>query len=452
MLDMVSPDAVVDQGQRARSIAVFGLGYVGAVSAACLAHSGYTVVGVDPNRTKTDLINSGMAPIVEQDLAELTSEAKRRERLRATSDPFEAVAGSSVSLVCVGTPSLANGDLDLRGIERVCSEIGGALRDRREFHVVVIRSTVLPGTMSAVIRPTLERASKKIAGVDFGLANNPEFLREGSAVKDFYDPPKIVIGALEERSRRVVAALYESLTAPLFHTTIEIAEMIKYVDNSWHALKVAFGNEIGNICTAHEIDSHSVMEIFCQDSKLNISPSYLKPGFAFGGSCLPKDLRALTYRARRADLSLPVLESILPSNRAQIERAIRFIAAQQRRRIGVLGFSFKAGTDDLRESPVVELIEQMIGKGYDLRLYDRNVHLAQLVGANRDYILEAVPHIARLMVDDVKDVLDHADLILIGTNDAGYRDIESDLSPDQIVIDLAGLGQFKSGRYNGINW
>jgi GDP-mannose 6-dehydrogenase len=452
MLDAISRSPLINESQTARTIAVFGLGYVGAVSAACLAHNGYSVIGVDPNRTKVDLINNGMPPIIEQDLAELICGARQQQNLRAISDPSEAIAESSISLVCVGTPSLANGDLDLQGIERVCVEIGTALRKSRAYHVVVIRSTILPGSMAGVIRPTLERTSKKLAGIDFGLANNPEFLREGSAVRDFFEPPKIVIGASDDRSRRAVAGLYDALTAPVFHTSVEIAEMIKYVDNSWHALKVAFGNEIGNICGALEIDSRRVMEIFCQDTKLNISSAYLRPGFAFGGSCLPKDLRALTYKARRIDLSLPVLESILPSNRTQIERAIRLISNQHRRRVGVLGFSFKAGTDDLRESPIVELIEQMIGKGYEVRLYDRNVQLAQLVGANRDHILNAIPHIARLMVDNAREVLDHADLILIGTNDAGYSDIEIHLSPDQIVIDLAGVGEFKSGQYNGINW
>lgn len=435
-------------------MAVFGLGYVGTVSAACLAKSGHTVIGVDPQQAKIALINEGMPPVIEAGLAELIQETACEKRLRATSNAVEAVVTSDVSLVCVGTPGRPNGSVDLSSMARVCEEIGAALRRSDRFHVVVIRSTILPGTMGGLIRPTLERASGKQAGIDFGLANNPEFLREGCAIKDFYEPPKIVIGAFDERSRETVAGLYRTIDAPLIQTSIEIAEMIKYADNSWHALKVAFGNEIGNICKALGIDGRQLMDIFCQDTKLNISPSYLYPGFAFGGSCLPKDLRALTYQARHIDLSLPVLESILRSNRVQIERALHVIASQGRRRIGVLGFSFKAGTDDLRESPMVELIESLIGKGYDVCLYDRNIHLSQLVGANREHILTAIPHIARLMVDTVDEVIAHGELILIGTADPGYRDLRAQLAPHQAVIDMAGFGRRdgSSERYDGINW
>jgi GDP-mannose 6-dehydrogenase len=454
MLDMVSDARPASVSLDSHTIAVFGLGYVGTVSAACLAKSGHTVIGVDPQQSKIDLINDRMPPVIEAGLAELIQETAQEKRLRATSDAVEAVALSTISLVCVGTPGRPNGSLDLGSIARVCEEIGAALGRSDQFHVVVIRSTILPGTMSELIRPTLERTSGKKAGIDFGLANNPEFLREGTAIKDFYDPPKIVIGAFDERSREIVAGLYRDIDAPLIQTSVEIAEMIKYADNSWHALKVAFGNEIGNICKALGIDGHRLMDVFCKDTKLNISPSYLYPGFAFGGSCLPKDLRALTYHARHIDLSLPVLESILPSNRLQIERAMRVVASHGRRRIGVLGFSFKAGTDDLRESPMVELIESLIGKGYDVCLYDRNIHLSQLVGANREHILNAIPHIAKLMVDTVDEVIAHGELILIGTADGGYQGLRSQLAPYKVVIDMAGFGRRResSERYDGINW
>lgn len=454
MLDQPSQAHLSRATTDRQTIAVFGLGYVGAVSAACLAKAGYAVIGVDPQRSKVDLINSGVPPIVEENVADLVHEATKMRWLRATLDAAAAVAESCLSLVCVGTPSRPNGSLDLSSVARVCEEIGAALRSADQYHVVVMRSTILPGTTAALVRPTLERVSGKKAGVDFGLAVNPEFLREGSAVRDFYNPPKIVIGGFDDRSRDMVAELYNGIDAPLIQTSVEIAEMTKYVDNSWHALKVAFGNEIGNICKTLGIDSHRVMDVFCADTKLNISPSYLRPGFAFGGSCLPKDLRALTYHARRVDLSLPVLESILVSNRVQIERALRLILEKRHRRIGVLGFAFKAGTDDLRESPIVELIETLIGKGFDVRLYDRNVRLSQLVGANREHILDAIPQIARLMVDGVDEVMAHAELILLGTGDPCYRDVKARLASHQTVVDLAGLSRCEGAgeRYDGINW
>jgi GDP-mannose 6-dehydrogenase len=439
---------------RGEHVSVFGLGYVGTVSAACLAKRGHRVVGVDPQATKVNLINDGMAPIVEAGLADLVRDMTQAGRLRATSEPIEATCGSNVSFICVGTPSRPNGSLDLTSLTRVCEQIGSGLLRKNAFHVVVIRSTILPGTINEVLRPILERTSDKKAGRDFGLAHNPEFLREGSALEDFENPPKTVIGATDERSREIVARFYDNLEAPLICTQIEIAEMIKYVDNAWHALKVAFANEIGNFCKALSIDSHAVMDIFCRDTKLNLSPCYLKPGFAFGGSCLPKDLRALTYEAHRNDLSLPVLESVLPSNRLQIDRAVRLILTTGLRRIGVLGFGFKSGTDDLRESPMVELIERLLGKGFDLKLYDRNVNLARLVGANRDFLLRAIPHIMRLAADGIDEVLAHSDLILIGTGDPGYRDIRTRVTPHQVIIDMVRVADCEpfSERYYGINW
>ncbi len=435
-------------------LSVFGLGYVGCVSAACFARDGHPVIGVDPQRVKTDLINAGKSPIIEPGLEPLIGEAVAAGRLRATADAGEAVAGSDISIVCVGTPSRGNGSLDTGGITRVCEEIGTALARKREPHVVVIRSTVLPGTMRGLVLPTLERASGRKAGEGFGLCNNPEFLRESTAVQDFYNPPKTLIGTLDERSGEAVAALYEGIDAPLVVTSVETAEMVKYADNAWHALKVAFGNEIGNVCKALGIDSHEVMDIFCRDTKLNISPYYLKPGFAFGGSCLPKDLRALLYKAKALDLTLPVLSSVMTSNQEQVERAIRIVTAKGRRRVGVLGFSFKAGTDDLRESPLVELIERLLGKGFDLRLFDHNVNLARLVGANREYILKVIPHIANIMVGSIDEVLAHGEVILIGNNDRRFHDVPGRLRPDQLLVDFVRLPRIDglAERYDGINW
>jgi GDP-mannose 6-dehydrogenase len=435
-------------------LSVFGLGYVGAISAACLANENFQVIGVEPQRTKVDQINLGRSPIVEPGLDALIWNGTRTGRLRATADPIEAVCASDVSMVSVGTPSQSNGRLDLSSLISVCTSIGQALRAKTDFHVVVIRSTILPGTMNGLVRPLLEDVSGKKAGIDFGLCNNPEFLREGSAIHDFYHPSRTVIGSNEERSFAIVTRLYDYLDAPLIRTSIETAELVKYTDNVWHALKVAFGNEIGNIAKALGIDSHEVMEIFSLDTKLNLSRSYLKPGFAFGGSCLPKDLRALNYEARMLGLDLPVLSSILPSNRNQVDRALQMIVEKARHRISVLGFSFKAGTDDMRESPMVELIERLIGKGYDLRLYDGSINLTHLTGANRDFIMKAVPHIARLMVDNFDEIIDHAELVIVGNNDPSFYDIPAKLNADQILIDLVNLPDRGDlgDRYIGINW
>jgi len=439
---------------RYMKISVFGLGYVGSVSAACLARDGSSVIGVDPQAMKVDMINKGRSPIVEPGLSDVLARAVQEGHLRATASAVEAVRDSDLSMVCVGTPSLPNGNLDLRGLLNACAEIGQAMRETSAYHVVVIRSTMLPGTMRQSVLPALESASGKKAGVDFGLANNPEFLREGSAIADFDHPAKTVIGAIDDRAGDMVTGLYRHLDAPLLHSSIEVAEMVKYADNAFHALKVAFSNEIGNVCKALAIDSHAVMDIFCQDRKLNISPAYLRPGFAFGGSCLPKDLRALSYKAKNLDLSLPVLDSVLASNRQQVERAVQMVLARERHKVGVLGFSFKADTDDLRESPVVEVVERLIGKGLDLRLYDRNVTLARLVGANRDYILRVIPHISRLMVDNPDDVIDHGEVIVIGNGDPQFRDILGRLRPEQYVLDMVRVpnrGQL-NGHYDGINW
>lgn len=435
-------------------ISIFGMGYVGTVSAGCLAQDGHDVIGVDPIHTKVDLINAGQSPIVEADIGQIISSMVKAGRLRATSDADEAIRETELSFVCVGTPSQANGNLDLTHIRRVCEMIGDALRDKTARHTVVIRSTILPGTMRQIVIPILEESSRKKAGFDFGVCNNPEFLREGSAVKDFNSPPKTVMGEFDRASGDVLASLYSKLDAPFIRTDLETAEMVKYVDNSWHALKIGFANEIGNLCKASSIDAHEVMRIFCEDEKLNISPAYLLPGFAFGGSCLPKDLRALAYKAKMEDLELPIMNAILPSNEMQVVRGLQLITARGHRRIGVLGFSFKEGTDDLRESPMIEVIERLIGKGYDLRIYDKNVNLARLVGANRDFILNRIPHISRLMVNGIDAVLQHGETIVIGNKDPEFQGVLDRLRDDQHVVDFVRITSHRTENrlYEGICW
>jgi len=437
-------------------LSVFGLGYVGCVSAACFAKEGHEVIGVDVSQTKIDIINAGKSPIVEAGISELTNEVVTAKRLRATTNAAEAVRDSEVSLVCVGTPSNTNGSLNLDYIKRVCQEIGAALEAKQERHVVVIRSTMLPGTIESVVVPTLEVYSGKKAGQDFGVCINPEFLREGTSIKDFYAPPFTLIGADEEEVAMSVRRLYSKIDAPLYVVPVKAAEMVKYACNCFHALKVSFANEIGNIAAGMGIDSHQVMDVFCQDTKLNLSPYYLKPGFAFGGSCLPKDLRALSYKAKELDVDVPVLSAVLQSNRKQIERATEMVLRTGKKKIGVLGFSFKAGTDDLRESPMVTLIETLIGKGLQLAIYDRDVSLARLVGANKEYIEREIPHISQLMRDSVKDVLDHAEVLVIGNKAAEFKEIETQLRADQTVIDLVrlfdGKTSDKEGAYQGICW
>jgi GDP-mannose 6-dehydrogenase len=435
-------------------ISVFGLGYVGTVSAGCLASQGHEVIGVDPVGTKTQLINSGQSPIIEAHIGEIISATVASGNLCATDDSADAILSTDLSLICVGTPSQPNGNLDLRYIRRVCEDIGIALRTKEGKHVIAIRSTVLPGTMRSIVIPILEEASGKCAGKDFGVCHNPEFLREGSAVSDFNAPPKTVIGQLDPCSGEMVAALYQTLDAPLIRTELEVSEMIKYVDNAWHALKIGFANEIGNLSKAFGVDSHRVMDIFCQDQKLNISCAYLKPGFAFGGSCLPKDLRALSYQGRLHDIETPILSSILPSNEVQVRRGIDLVKKYGHTRIGILGFSFKAGTDDLRESPLIELIEHLLGKGYDLRIYDRNVRLASLTGANRDFILNRIPHISRLMVDNVQLVLDHAETVVIGNSDPVFKEVLAQDHNGHVIVDFVRIADIpsKEGRYDGICW
>ena len=439
-------------------IAVFGLGYVGVVSAACLARDGHTVVGVDPNALKLDFLRQGKSPIVEPGLEDLIAAAVGAGRLIASSDYAAAVADSEVVLVCVGTPGQANGSLDLTYVRRVVQQIGEQLAATAYYRVLVIRSTLLPGSMQSVVIPILEQSSGGKAGKDFGVCINPEFLREGTAIYDYDHPPKTVIGASDERAASLVRELYAALTAPVIMTDLQTAEMVKYVDNSWHALKVTFANEIGRLCKAMGVDGRLVMELFCMDTKLNVSNAYLRPGFAFGGSCLPKDLRALTYQGRSLDVDTPVLGSILASNQLHIAHALSMIQATGRRRVGLLGLSFKEGTDDLRESPIVTLAEQLIGKGYELLVYDQNVRLASLLGANREYILNHIPHIGRLMVDRPEQLLEHAEIIVVASASTEFAELVQRLPVGKRVIDLVGLwkaderGTARPEHYDGIAW
>jgi GDP-mannose 6-dehydrogenase len=437
------------------TISVFGLGYVGCVSAACFAKEGHAVTGVDVNPAKVDMINAGKATIVEMGIGELVAEMVQSGRLVATSDVAKAVRDTAISLVCVGTPSRSNGSLDLTYVERVSEQIGEAIRSKSTRHTVVIRSTVLPGTIHDVVVPALERTSGKQAGRDFGVCGNPEFLREGTSIRDFYDPPFTLVGADDPETGKVVAALYQGIEAPVHVIPVRTAEMVKYSCNCFHGLKVAFANEIGNICKATGVDSHEVMRIFCEDRKLNISPYYLRPGFAFGGSCLPKDLRATVYNARAHDVPVPVLEATLESNRLQIEKAFGMVMATGKRRVGVLGLSFKAGTDDLRESPMVSLIERLIGKGVQLAIYDPYVTSSRLMGANREYIEREIPHIWELMRGSTKEVLDTSDAVIIGNSAGEFREIQGHLRPDQPVVDLVrafGSRVSDGNGYEGICW
>jgi GDP-mannose 6-dehydrogenase len=435
-------------------ISVFGLGYVGTVCAGCLASDKHTVIGVDVNPGKVDGMNAGIPPIVEPKLPELFTVAHNSGRLRATTSAAEAVCATSISLVCVGTPSQANGNLDLSYTRRVCEEIGTALKDKKTPHVVVLRSTMLPGTTEDTLIPILEAASGKKVGDGFDVCYNPEFLREGSSVDDFYGPPKIVVGESSPGAGDPLLALYAGIDAPVIRTSIRVAEMAKYCDNAFHALKVSFANEVGNLCRKMGVDSHDVMAVFCQDRKLNLSPAYLKPGFSFGGSCLPKDLRALTYQAKRFDLESPVLNAILESNTAQTRMGIQRIINLGKKRIGFLGMAFKPDTDDLRESPLVEVIETLIGKGYAIKIYDRNVSTSRLIGANRRFIEEHIPHLSSLLVEDIQAIARDCDVIVVGYNSPEFLPVVASLGPDQAVIDLARLARpvTTAARYEGICW
>lgn len=434
-------------------LSVFGLGYVGTVSAACLAVRGHDVVGIDTNPVKVDLIRSGVPPIVEQGLAELVERTMASGNLRATVSAQEAIAASDLSFVCVGTPSARNGNLDTSALVRVAREIGAEIARKSEPHMVVVRSTMLPGTFRNIVIPELENASGKKAGRDFHVALNPEFLREGSAVADFNHPDRTLIGADDVQSASIVAQLYQNLPGAVLTVPPEIAEISKYVDNLWHALKVDFANEIGTLCKSLKIDSHAVMDIFLGDRKLNISPSYLKPGFAFGGSCLPKDTRAIGYLARVCDLELPLLKAIGPSNQQQIERAVDWVLSFGRRRIALLGCAFKAGTDDMRESPYIILAERLLGKGCSLRIFDHNVRLSMLMGANRDYVQSVIPHIGNLLVSSAAEAVEDAEIVLLTARLPEYTQAAAQLRENQILLDFAHAQELRGvANYDGVNW
>lgn len=435
-------------------LSVFGLGYVGSVSLACFADQGHEVIGVDTNPVKVDIINEGRSPVVEPGVEELIGRGVKEKRLRATLDPLEAVLDTDVSLVCVGTPGRPNGSLDLTYIKGVCKQIGTALATKSRFHIVAMRSTLLPGTIEDTVVPTLEVYSGKKAGRDFAVAINPEFLREGTSIVDFHNPPFTLIGADDAETADIVQRLYSHLSAPVMTVGIKEAEMVKYACNCFHGLKVSFANEIGVLCKAFGIDSHRVMKVFCQDTKLNLSPYYLKPGFAFGGSCLPKDLRAIMYKAKTADVEVPVLNAILASNRQHVERAVEMVLRTGKKRIGVLGLSFKAGTDDLRESPMVTLIETLIGKGLSLTIFDREVELARLFGSNKEYIEREIPHISSLMRRRLDEVIESSEVIVVTKRTDEFQAVLEQMAQGPIIIDLARVleGRCSQESYQGIAW
>ena len=438
------------------ALSIFGLGYVGCVSAACLASRGHRVVGVDVDPKKLELLRRGVAPVVEERIGELTADAVASGRLSVIDDPRSAVLETDATLVCVGTPSGSGGGLSTVFLESVTEEIGTALAEKTGWHTVVYRSTMLPGTCENLLIPILEQSSGKRVGVDFGVCVNPEFLREGTSVRDFFEPPKTVVGQSDARAGDLVMHIYDGLAGPRFRVPLGVAEMTKYVDNCFHALKVDFGNEIGAICASLGLDSHAVMDVFLADTKLNLSGAYLRPGFSFGGSCLPKDVRALTHTARRNDVEVPLLSNVLVSNEAHLRRALDMVISLGKRRVAMFGLSFKAGTDDLRESPMVELAERLIGKGCDLRIYDPNVALSRLIGANRAYINERLPHLADLLTDDVDAVVDHGEVLVVGTRDEAVVSALDRAPEGTVVVDLVRLPGASERRltdaYLGIGW
>jgi GDP-mannose 6-dehydrogenase len=436
-------------------VSVFGLGYVGAVSCGCLAKDGFDVVGVDVNPAKVQLINDGKSPIVEEQIGDLIATAVASGKLKATVDAVEAAKTAEVMLISVGTPSRPNGGINFAALERVCESIGQAIASRKDCPVIVVRSTVLPGTVRSLVIPLLEQASGKEHGEGFAACFNPEFLRESSSVKDYYDPPFSLIGCDRREDGESAARIYAAIKAPVLYSTIESAEMVKYVCNAFHALKVTFANEIGMVAQTLGVDSHQVMDIACQDTKLNISPKYLRPGFAFGGSCLPKDVRALVQKGRERDLDLPLLNGILSSNRSQIDRAIEMVVSLRKKKVAMLGISFKAGTDDLRESPLVTLTEALIGKGFDVKIYDRNISLTRLVGANKEYIERELPHLASALSEDLAAVVQAAEVVIVGNGSPEFKQLGGFLKDGQTVIDLVrvpGLSDRPGIEYRGITW
>jgi GDP-mannose 6-dehydrogenase len=433
-------------------LTVFGLGYVGVVTAACLAQDGHQVIGVDVAQSKVDMINRGQTPIIEEEIDKLVLQVVQSGRLAATTNAQRAVAASDMAIVCVGTPSQpSNGALDTHYVAAVAAEIGDLLRERTRPFLFVLRSTVIPGTTRSLVISTLEEHSGRPVGEGYDVVFHPEFLREGTSVKDFYDPPKIVVGERLPGGGEMVFDLYPAVNAPRFAVPIEIAEMVKYADNAFHAVKITFANEMGQLSQSLGMDSRAVMDVFCADTKLNISPKYLRPGFAFGGSCLPKDVRALLHTARSNDLALPMLENLLSSNKAQIERVLRMVLNSGTRRVGLVGLAFKPGTDDLRESPLVELAERLVGKGIGLQIWDTHVRVARLMGSNKAFLEERLPHLAQLLVDNLS-ALDECDLIILG-HPLDLELVRAWMEQDKQIVDLVGVAQtMPHPLYQGVVW
>ncbi|MFI5402736.1 MAG: nucleotide sugar dehydrogenase [Planctomycetota bacterium] len=436
-------------------ISIFGMGYVGVVAGACLAKEGHDVIGVDVNPTKVDLLGRGISPIVEEGIAELVRDMVASGRLRASTATAEAVAATDLSLVCVGTPSAENGSLSLAAMDGVSGEIGDALRGKRGTHTVVYRSTILPGTTEDRLVPILERHSGRKAGKDLLVGYNPEFLREGTSIRDFREPPMTVVGARDEEVFRQMETVYAGVKAEFVRTTVKLAESVKYLSNNYHALKIAFANEAGAILKAAGVDGREAMQIFCKDRLLNISPAYLRPGFAFGGSCLPKDLRAFLYWARTMDLDVPLLARVLESNDRHIERAHRMIARHGRPRVALFGLAFKGGTDDLRESPIVTLAERLLGRGHEMAIYDPNVNTSRLVGANKAFIEKEIPHLDRLLKTDPRQALEGAGVVVVANADRAGIDTIVAAKPAVPIIDLQGVREIAAlpgAQYTGICW
>ena len=431
-------------------ISIFGLGYVGCVSLGCLAQNGNHVIGVDIEPSKVDLINQGKATIIEKDIDKIIAEQHRAGRIRATTDTKDAVSNSDLSIICVGTPSAPEGHLNLEYIFNTAQQIGSALKGKNDFHVIAIRSTVLPGT-NVKVGQMIEHASGKKRDTDFSVVSNPEFLREGSAVADYYNPSYTIIGSDNDKAIAIMKEVYSQVNGEFEVVDIKAAELIKYVNNSYHALKVVFGNEIGSICKKLGIDSHEVMRLFCMDTKLNVSPVYFKPGFAYGGSCLPKDLKALETIAHDLYIDVPVLHSIERSNNSMKDYLLNLILSKGKQKVGIMGISFKAGTDDLRYSPIVEVIEKLIGKGYEVEVFDQNVNFSRLVGKNKSYIIEYLPHLNNLLKNNMQEVADWADLIVLTNNDRLFSGLR--LNRNKTVIDLVRFPEFMNmPNYEGILW
>lgn len=440
------------------NISIFGLGYVGCVGAACLAKLGHTVVGVDVNQNKVDLMNAGKPTIIEEGIAELCQEAHERGLMSATTVAAEAIAKTEISFIVVGTPSSPQGHLNLNYIYTVAGRIGRALKekkergDMKEMHLIAIRSTVLPGTNKKV-GEIIEQESGLVRDVDFTIVSNPEFLREGTSVEDYFNPPLTLIGTNIPYAEKIFREMYKDIPAEFICTDIKVAEMMKYVNNTYHALKIVFGNEVGNICKSLDIDSHKVMEIFCKDKQLNISPYYFKPGFAYGGSCLPKDMKALKTLAHDNYIEVPVIESIFQSNENQKKRAVQLIMNQGQRKVGILGLSFKAGTDDLRCSPIVDVVESLLGKGFEIRIYDRNVKVSELTGTNKDFIMAKIPHLQHFVTADLDEVCQNSDVLVVSNKEKDFVDVLAKY-PGKTVIDLVRqwMEVDYNGKYEGISW